>query len=100
MNTNGSNPTDVFPGLLDPATWSAFPAEYQRLTHRTFAAVDQEGRFLCGGFGRSDCARSENYIGERLPPMLQDQPVFCNCHDVGLDAPDGLYVCQWNRANV
>jgi hypothetical protein len=66
VNTNGSNPPDVFPGLLDPATWAALAAEYQRLTQFTLVAVDQEGRFLCGGSGLSECARSESCRPSRL----------------------------------
>lgn len=66
MNPSGSNPIDVFPGLLDPATWAAFAAEYQRLTHFTLAAVDEEGRFLCGDTGLSECARSEPCRPSRL----------------------------------
>ena len=66
VNTNGSNPTDVFPGLLNPATWAALAAEYQRLTQFTLVAVDQEGRFLCGGSGLSECARSESCRPSRL----------------------------------
>jgi hypothetical protein len=31
--------------------------------------------------------------------MLQDQPVFNNCHDVCVDGRD-LYVCQWASGNV
>jgi hypothetical protein len=32
--------------------------------------------------------------------MLQDQPVFNNCHDVCVDARGDLYVCQWASGNV
>jgi peptidylamidoglycolate lyase len=40
------------------------------------------------------------YAEGRLKPMLQDQPVFNNCHDVCIDTAGDLYVCQWNSGNV
>jgi peptidylamidoglycolate lyase len=32
--------------------------------------------------------------------MLQDVPVFNNCHDVCVDRAGDLYVCQWNSGGV
>lgn len=40
------------------------------------------------------------YEQGRLKVMLQDQPVFNNCHDVCVDSQSDLYVCQWNSGNV
>ena len=36
----------------------------------------------------------------RLQLMLQDQPVFNNCHDVCVDTRGDLYVCQWASGGV
>ncbi len=36
----------------------------------------------------------------KLKLMLQDQPVFKNCHDVCIDKNKNLYVCQWNAGGV
>lgn len=41
-----------------------------------------------------------SYEDERLKVMLQDKPVFNNCHDVCVDTHGDLYVCQWNSGNV
>ncbi len=40
------------------------------------------------------------YKDGRLQLMLQDQPVFLNCHDVCVDAAGDLYVCQWNSGGI
>ena len=40
------------------------------------------------------------YVDGRLQLMLQDQPVFNNCHDVCVDTRGDLYVCQWASGNV
>lgn len=41
-----------------------------------------------------------SYEDGRLKVMLQDEPVFNNCHDVCVDTQGDLYVCQWNSGNV
>ena len=41
-----------------------------------------------------------HYENQRLKLMLQDIPVFNNCHDVCVDNNGDLYVCQWNSGNV
>jgi len=40
------------------------------------------------------------YKNERLQPMMQDQPIFKNCHDVCVDKQGDLYVCQWSSGRV
>jgi peptidylamidoglycolate lyase len=40
------------------------------------------------------------YKNGKLGLMLQDQPVFHNCHDVCVDRQGDLYVCQWNSGQV
>lgn len=40
------------------------------------------------------------YRGEKLGQMMQDLPVFKNCHDVCVDGEGDLYVCQWNSDRV
>jgi len=44
--------------------------------------------------------RAPEYRENRLQLMLQDQPVFNNCHDVAVDKEENLYVCQWNSSQV
>lgn len=40
------------------------------------------------------------YRDGKLVQMMQDQPVFQNCHDVCVDSAGDLYVCQWNSDRV
>jgi AraC-like DNA-binding protein len=59
-------PPAVFPGLLDPAAFADLAVEHRRLTRFPLAAVDQDGRFLCGDRRAPECARSESCRPARL----------------------------------
>ena len=72
------------------------PDDFRMWQNRGFITIlDKENRVVSNPGGHTP-----NYARGRLQPMLQDQPVFCNCHDVCVDDSDDLYVCQWNSANV
>ena len=57
--TGGSGAPDIFPGLLDRATFTQLAAEHRRLTGFPLAAVDAEGGYLAGAGLVPTCARSE-----------------------------------------
>jgi hypothetical protein len=57
--------------------------------------LDGEGKVVSNPGGKTP-----QYEAGRLKVMLQDQPVFNNCHDVCVDSVGDLYVCQWNSAGV
>jgi DNA-binding beta-propeller fold protein YncE len=59
----------------------------------TLAGKHVRGVYLPGG-------QEPKYVDGRLQAMLQDQPVFNNCHDVCVDSRGDLYVCQWASGNV
>jgi hypothetical protein len=40
------------------------------------------------------------YRDNQLQLLLQNEPVFENCHDVCVDRSGDLYVCQWNSGKV
>jgi hypothetical protein len=44
--------------------------------------------------------REPHYEEGQLTVLLQDQPIFQNCHDVAVDTNGDLYVCQWNSGKV
>ena len=72
------------------------PDDFRMWQNRGFITIlDKENRVVSNPGGHTP-----NYARGRLQPMLQAQPVFCNCHDVCVDDSDDLYVCQWNSANV
>ncbi len=57
--------------------------------------LDEQDRVVSNPSGREP-----RYVDGRLQLMLQDQPVFNNCHDVCVDTRGDLYVCQWASGGV
>ena len=71
LKSDAGNPPDVFPGLLDAAAFAALASEHRRLTRFPLAAVDPEGRFLCGAGRVPECARSDTCQPARLVALTE-----------------------------
>ena len=69
---------------------------YNMQLNRGFVTIlDKDNRVVSNPGGTKP-----RYKNGRLKLMLQDQPVFRNCHDVCVDGDKNLYVCQWNAGGV
>jgi peptidylamidoglycolate lyase len=82
--------------LYSGVCFGAKPNDFRMWQGRGFVTVlDQKDRVVSapGGY-------APEYEGEMLKPLLQEAPVFNNCHDVCVDHEGDLYVCQWNSSNV
>jgi peptidylamidoglycolate lyase len=82
--------------LYSGVCFGAKPNDYRMWQGRGFVVIlDAAGRVVsCPG------GRPPEYGDGALKVLLQDQPVFHNCHDVCVDDAGDLYVCQWNSKNV
>ena len=82
--------------LYSGVCFGAKPNDFRMWQGRGFVTIlDAAGRVVsCPG------ASAPEYEGDALKLLLQDQPVFHNCHDVCVDDAGDLYVCQWNSRNV
>lgn len=76
--------------------FGAKPNDYRMWQGRGFVVIlDADDRVVsCPG------GRAPEHEDGALKLLLQDQPVFHNCHDVCVDDAGDLYVCQWNSRNV
>jgi hypothetical protein len=82
--------------LYSGVCFGAKPDDYRMWQKRGFVTIlDDADRVVSNPGGHAP-----DYRDGRLRLMLQDQPVFENCHDVCVDAAGDLYVCQWNSGNV
>ncbi len=82
--------------LYSGVCFGARPDDYRMWQQRGYVTIlDEEGRVVSNPGGRAP-----EYRENRLQLMLQDQPVFNNCHDVAVDKEGNLYVCQWNSSQV
>ena len=76
--------------------FGAKPDDYRMWQGRGFITIlDDQDRVISNPGGQEP-----RYEEGRLKVMLQDKPVFHNCHDVCADSQGDLYVCQWNSNNV
>jgi hypothetical protein len=76
--------------------FGAKPDDYRMWQGRGFVTIlDESGKVVS-----NPGAQAPRYEEGRLKPMLQDIPVFNNCHDVCVDSRGDLYVCQWNSNSV
>lgn len=82
--------------LYSGVCFGAKPNDYRMWQKRGFVTIldDQDRVVSCPG------AHPPRYEEGQLTVLLQDQPVFQNCHDVALDAAGDMYVCQWNSGKV
>lgn len=82
--------------LYSGVCFGAKPDDYRMWQGRGFVTIlDETGKVLSNPGGLTP-----QYEEGRLKVMLQDKPIFNNCHDVCVDAQSDLYVCQWNSGNV
>jgi hypothetical protein len=82
--------------LYSGVCFGAKPDDYRSWQGRGFVTIlDSADRVVsCPG------GQSPRYEEGRLKVLMQDQPVFYNCHDVCVDDAGDLYVCQWNSGHV
>lgn len=82
--------------LYSGVCFGAKPDDYRMWQGRGFVTIlDETGKVMSNPGGLTP-----QYEEGRLKVMLQDKPIFNNCHDVCVDAQSDLYVCQWNSGNV
>jgi peptidylamidoglycolate lyase len=82
--------------LMSGVCFGAKPDDYRMWQGRGFITIlDDQDRVISKPGGQEP-----RYEEGRLKVMLQDKPVFHNCHDVCADSQGDLYVCQWNSNNV
>lgn len=82
--------------LYSGVCFGAKPDDYRMWQGRGFVTILDESDKVVSNPG----GQEPRYEEGRLKPMLQDAPVFNNCHDVCVDSKGDLYVCQWNSGNV
>jgi DNA-binding beta-propeller fold protein YncE len=84
--------TELYSGVC----FGAKPNDYRMWQQRGFVTIlDSSDKVISNPGGQAP-----QYTEGRLQPLLQDQPIFSNCHDVCIDTQSDLYVCQWNSGNV
>lgn len=82
--------------LYSGVCFGARPDDFRMWQGRGFVTIlDDHDRVVSNPGGQAP-----RYEEGRLKPLLQDQPVFHNCHDVCVDTQENLYVCQWNSGGV
>lgn len=91
-----SRPVIAGKHLYSGVCFGMFPDDYRMWQNRGFVTIlDERDRVVSNPGGTAPV-----YRDERLQVMVQDQPVFKNCHDVCVDTQGDLYVCQWNSGRV
>ncbi|HEU0119488.1 MAG TPA: hypothetical protein VFQ91_03110 [Bryobacteraceae bacterium] len=82
--------------LYSGVCFGMFADDYRMWQNRGFVMIlDERDRVISNPGGQEPV-----YQNGRLQVMLQDQPIFKNCHDVCVDSKGDLYVCQWNSGHV
>lgn len=82
--------------LYSGVCFGMYADDYRMWQNRGFVTILDERDQVVSNPGGTAPA----YKDGRLQVMLQDQPVFKNCHDVCVDTRGDLYVCQWNSGRV
>lgn len=91
-----SRPVIVGENVYSGVCFGMFADDYRMWQGRGFVTIlDRDNRVISNPGGRKP-----EYRDGRLQLMLQDEPVFHNCHDVCVDQRGDLYVCQWNSGKV
>jgi peptidylamidoglycolate lyase len=73
------------------------PGDFRPKMKRGFVTIlDKENRVVANPGGLPPRYTDKG----KLEVMMQDQPVFQQCHDVCVDDQGDLYVCQWNAGKV
>jgi hypothetical protein len=82
--------------LISGVCFGMKPGDYRMWRDRGFIIIlDKNNRVVSAPGGHEPA-----YEGDQVKVLLQDQPVFRNVHDVGVDDAGDLYACQWNAAQV
>jgi hypothetical protein len=82
--------------LYSGVCFGAKPGDYRMWQQRGFVTIlDAADRVVSNPGGHAP-----EYRDGQLQLLLQEQPVFSNCHDVCVDTKGDLYVCQWNSGKV
>ncbi len=82
--------------LYSGVCFGAKPNDYRMWQGRGFVTILDAANKVVSNPG----GQAPQYEDGNLKVMLQDQPIFNNCHDVCVDAAGDLYVCQWNSSQV
>jgi hypothetical protein len=91
-----SRPVIAGKHLYSGVCFGAKPDDTRMWQGRGFVTIlDEHDRVVSNPGGQEP-----KYVDGRLQLMLQDQPVFNNCHDVCVDTRGDLYVCQWASGSV
>ncbi|MEZ5353908.1 MAG: hypothetical protein R2762_14820 [Bryobacteraceae bacterium] len=82
--------------LYSGVCFGMFANDFRMWQNRGFVTIlDDTDRVVSNPGGLAP-----TYENGKLHVMLQDQPLFRNCHDVCVDSAGDLYVCQWNSGQV
>ena len=91
-----SRPVIAGKHLYSGVCFGMFEQDFRMWQNRGFVMIlDAEGKVVSNPGGKQP-----TYKDDKLQLMLQDQPVFKNCHDVCVDDQGDLYVCQWSSGHV
>jgi hypothetical protein len=91
-----SRPVIAGEHLYSGVCFGAREDDFRMWQGRGFVTIlDAAGKVVSNPGGREP-----RYEAGRLKVLLQDVPVFNNCHDVCVDRAGDLYVCQWNSGGV
>jgi len=91
-----SRPVIAGPFLYSAVCFGMFPNDFRMWQNRGFVTIlDGKDRVVSNPGGHAP-----EYKEGKLQILLQDQPVFKNCHDVCVDTQGDLYVCQWASGQV
>ena len=82
--------------LYSGVCFGARPDDFRMWRDRGFVTILDEHDQVVSNPG----GHAPDYAEGHLHLMLQEQPVFNNCHDVCVDDQGDLYVCQWNSGHV
>ncbi|MDA7916322.1 6-bladed beta-propeller [Verrucomicrobia bacterium] len=82
--------------LYSGICFGAYENDYRMWVNRGFVTVlDKNDNVVSNPGGKAPA-----YKNGKVTLMLQDIPLFKNCHDVCVDSEQNLYVCQWNANKV
>lgn len=82
--------------LISGVCFGMKPGDFRMWRERGFIIIlDKNNRVISAPGGQNP-----TYAGDQVNLLLQDQPVFRNVHDVGVDDAGDLYACQWNAGQV
>ncbi len=92
-----SRPVIAGRNLYSGVCFGMFQHDFRMWQNRGFVTIlDEKDRVVSNPGGQAPAYTSDGH----LQIMLQDQPVFRNCHDVCVDTQGDLYVCQWASGKV